>query len=63
MIVDPWGTVLAERTDPTPGVVVADLDHDAQRRIRSELPVLANRRPEAYRWPDDDARGRIGSDR
>ena len=26
MIVDPWGSVLAERTDPTPGVVVADLD-------------------------------------
>jgi deaminated glutathione amidase len=52
MVIDPWGTVLAERTDPSPGVVVADLDSDQQRRIRRELPVLVNRRPEAYRWPD-----------
>jgi predicted amidohydrolase len=53
MIVDPWGNVLAERVEPTPGVVIANLDEEQQRRIRSELPVLANRRPEAYRWPDD----------
>jgi predicted amidohydrolase len=54
MIVDPWGTVLAERDDPTPGVVIADLDVERQREIRSQLPVLANRQPAAYRWPDDD---------
>ena len=54
MIVDPWGTVIAERTEPTPGVLVADLDLDRQRQIREELPVLANRRPDAYLWPDDD---------
>jgi predicted amidohydrolase len=53
MIVDPWGNVLAERVEPTPGVVIVDLDEEQQRRIRSELPVLANRRPGAYRWPDD----------
>ena len=53
MIVDPWGTVLAERDDPSPGVVTADLDGDSQRLIRSELPVLANRRPGAYRWPGE----------
>jgi len=53
MIVDPWGTVLAERDDPTPGVVTADLDEDRQQRVRSELPVLANRRPGAYRWPGE----------
>jgi predicted amidohydrolase len=53
MIVDPWGTVLAERDDPTPGVVTADLDWDRQRLIRSQLPVLANRRPGAYRWPGE----------
>ena len=49
MVVDPWGTVVAERTEPTPGVVVAEIDPADQARIRSELPVLANRRPEAYR--------------
>ncbi len=51
MVVDPWGTVLAERLDPTPGVVVADLDAGLQERVRRQLPVLANRRPEAYRGP------------
>ena len=48
MVVDPWGTVLAERPDPTPGVVVADLDFDALADVRSRLPVLANRQPAAY---------------
>jgi predicted amidohydrolase len=57
MIVDPWGEILAERTEPTPGIIVADLDEERQQRVRSELPVLANRRPAAYRWPDDGSRG------
>jgi predicted amidohydrolase len=57
MIVDPWGTVIAERAEPSPGVVVADLDWKRQQKIRSELPVLAHRRPEAYRWPREKRRG------
>jgi deaminated glutathione amidase len=57
MIVDPWGSILAERTRPDPGVVLADLDAVRQSEIRSQLPVLANRRPDAYRWPDDETRG------
>ncbi len=57
MIVDPWGTVIAERTEPDPGVVIADLDWSLQQKIRSDLPVLANRRPDVYRWPDDITRG------
>jgi predicted amidohydrolase len=48
MIVDPWGEVLAEHTDPSPGVITADLDFELQQRIRLELPVLANRRPGTY---------------
>src|SRR4051812_22154511 len=43
MIVDPWGVVLAQAPD-RPGHVAADLDLDAQQRIRRELPSLANRR-------------------
>jgi predicted amidohydrolase len=31
----------------------ADLDLDAQAAIRTRLPSLANRRPAAYRWPED----------
>jgi deaminated glutathione amidase len=52
MVVDPWGSILAEREDPTPGVVLADLDFTRQEQIRTDIPVLVNRRPEAYRWPD-----------
>lgn len=55
MIVDPWGSILAQRSEDSPGVVVADLDFDTLVRVRTELPVLANRRPSAYRWPDDCA--------
>ncbi len=63
MVVDPWGTVVAERTGPGPGVVVADVAMSQVRKVRSELPVLANRRPEAYRWPDDSHRGIVGPNR
>jgi deaminated glutathione amidase len=43
MIIDPWGTVLAQSPDAT-GVTVADLDFDRLATIRAELPSLANRR-------------------
>jgi len=47
MIIDPWGRILACRPEGT-GIAVADLDFDAQRRIREELPALANRRGDVY---------------
>jgi predicted amidohydrolase len=50
MIVDPWGTVLAQAPDRE-GHIVADLDLDAQLQIRASLPSLANRRPAVYRVP------------
>jgi predicted amidohydrolase len=43
MIIDPWGTIMAQAPDG-PGLAMADLDLDRLRRIRSELPSLANRR-------------------
>jgi len=49
-IVDPWGTVLAVAPDEE-CFVAADLDLAGQDRVRAELPSLANRRPEAYTWP------------
>ena len=52
MIVDPWGVVLAQAPD-SEGHVLAELDLERQLQIRSELPSLANRRPAAYRWPDE----------
>jgi predicted amidohydrolase len=48
VIIDPWGIVIAQAPD-TEGVVVADLNFDELRRIRRQLPSLANRRPAAYR--------------
>ena len=51
MIIDPRGVVLAQATD-TVGVIVADLDLERLESIRESLPSLANRRPQAYAWPD-----------
>jgi predicted amidohydrolase len=57
MIVDPWGVVLATAPDEE-CFVLADLDLAAQERVRSSLPSLANRRPQAYVWPQlTEARG------
>jgi len=43
MIIDPWGTVLAQAPDSV-GIVTADLDLERLEEIRRELPSLANRR-------------------
>ncbi len=51
-IVDPWGVVLAKAPDEE-CFVAAELDLDAQDRIRESLPSLANRRPAAYAWPQE----------
>jgi predicted amidohydrolase len=51
MIVDPWGVVLAQTPDRE-GYAVAELDLEYQREIRARLPSLANRRPDAYHWPE-----------
>jgi deaminated glutathione amidase len=42
MVVDPWGSVLAERAEG-PGIVVAQLDAARQARLRLELPALEHR--------------------
>jgi predicted amidohydrolase len=47
MIVDPWGTVLAQAPDGD-GVIVADLDLAAQASIRERLPALLHIRPDLY---------------
>jgi predicted amidohydrolase len=52
MIVDPWGVVLAQAPDAET-FVLAQLDLDRQAEIRATLPSLANRRPQAYAWPQE----------
>ncbi len=49
-IVDPWGRVLAI-APAGECFVAADLDLAAQDEVRASLPSLANRRPQAYIWP------------
>jgi predicted amidohydrolase len=53
MIVDPWGVVLAQAAD-TECFVAADLDFTIQDEMRGSLPSLRHRRPDAYRWPEQD---------
>lgn len=52
MIVDPWGRVLASLGEHGEGHIVAEIDLDAQEQVRRKLPSLANRAPQAYRWPE-----------
>lgn len=43
MIVDPWGEIL-DRWESGPGLVVADLDTERLREVRSVLPALMHRK-------------------
>jgi deaminated glutathione amidase len=54
MIVDHWGDVLARRSRGV-GVVVADLDLEAQDAARERFPALAHRRPQAALHPKTEA--------
>jgi predicted amidohydrolase len=51
MIVDPWGVVLAQAPDAET-FATAELDLDRLEEIRRRVPSLANRRPQAYAWPE-----------
>ena len=42
MLIDPWGTVVAER-DEGPGFIAGDVDPACLARVRAELPALAHR--------------------
>jgi nitrilase len=43
LIIDPWGRVLAEAGDGN-GFIAADIDPHLPEKLRSEFPVLSNRR-------------------
>lgn len=44
LIVDPWGTVIAEMDDESEGYIVADCDIEKLNEIREKLPVLKHRK-------------------
>jgi predicted amidohydrolase len=48
MVIDPWGTVVAQAPDGV-GIVHAVIDTDRVAAVRRQIPSLANRRPETYR--------------
>jgi predicted amidohydrolase len=48
MVIDPWGTIVAQAPD-TVAIVHATLDLTRVDAVRRGIPVLANRRPHAYR--------------
>lgn len=47
LVVDPWGTVVAQASDGI-GLIVTEIDTALVRKIRTEVPSLANRQPDAY---------------
>jgi deaminated glutathione amidase len=47
MVVDPWGTVVAQAADRVE-IVSAELDTERVATVRRQIPALANRRPAAY---------------
>jgi predicted amidohydrolase len=51
MVIDPWGAVVAQAPDVV-GIVRAELDLERVASIRRQIPVLGNRRPEAYQAVD-----------
>jgi predicted amidohydrolase len=55
MIVDPWGIVVAQAPD-APGVIAATLDLEQLARARRQVPSVANRTPDRYRWPEPSLR-------
>ena len=51
MIIDPWGTVVAQARDGE-GVAVAEIDAAWLQKVRARIPVWRHRRPELYRQRD-----------
>src|SRR5436190_4506883 len=50
LIADPWGTVVAQAPDEET-VISAELARERLLEVRRNLPSLANRQADAYRWP------------
>ncbi len=44
LVIDPWGTVLADTGD-VPGLAIAPIDPERLRAVREQLPCLQHRRP------------------
>ena len=47
LVIDPWGTVLAD-AGVGPGVAIAPVDTDHLQRIRAQMPSLRHRQPALF---------------
>uniref|UniRef100_A0A5K3FF06 bis(5'-adenosyl)-triphosphatase n=1 Tax=Mesocestoides corti TaxID=53468 RepID=A0A5K3FF06_MESCO len=63
MVIDPWGKIIAERTEPGPGILMARICHQLEEgvverginytnSVRSMLPVGLSRRHDLFPLPD-----------
>ena len=52
MVIDPWGQVIEEAGDQT-GILTAEIDLADVKRIRREIPIYEDRRPDLYRLKKD----------
>jgi deaminated glutathione amidase len=48
LIIDPWGSVLAERTEPGPGVIYSDISLEKIYKIRAAMPSLSAHKKNCY---------------
>ena len=55
MVVDPWGTVIAQASD-YPTVITTQIEPDYAHAVRRQVPSLRNRLPDRHEWPDEESR-------
>ena len=48
LMIDPWGTVIAEASGDTPQVILAEIDATLLARVRAQIPVLAHHREVSF---------------
>ncbi|KAI1296939.1 Nitrilase and fragile histidine triad fusion protein NitFhit [Halotydeus destructor] len=48
MIVDPWGSIVAQCSEDAPTLAVAEINADFLTKSRQKLPIWSDRRPELY---------------
>jgi predicted amidohydrolase len=50
MVIDPWGTVIAQApdTDSHPRIILADIDISTVYKVRRDMPLWDQRRPDVY---------------
>ncbi|GEM00937.1 Predicted amidohydrolase [Halolactibacillus halophilus] len=52
MVIDPWGQIISEADNQT-GILTAAIDLAEVKRIRREIPIYEDRRPDLYRLKDE----------